>query len=153
MVRRAHSYRLRTGRVSETGRGYLLTTVTRNRAPLFGELALARIAIDELRHCDVIRLSTTLAFVVMPDHLHWLVQLHHGSLAALVKRFKSSSAARINRVLGTPGNALWQKGFHDHAIRDGEDIREIARYIIANPLRAGLATSVSEYPHWDAVWL
>jgi hypothetical protein len=32
-------------------------------------------------------------------------------------------------------------------------LRDIARYIIANPLRAGLAESIGDYPHWDAIWL
>jgi putative transposase len=29
----------------------------------------------------------------------------------------------------------------------------IARYIVANPLRAGLVERLGDYPHWDAVWL
>jgi hypothetical protein len=37
-------------------------------------------------------------------------------------------------------------------IRREEDLVSIARYIVANPLRAGIVKSVREYPHWDAVW-
>jgi hypothetical protein len=48
---------------------------------------------------------------------------------------------------------VWQKGLHDRAIRVDEDIVAIARYIIANPIRAGLVKSIQEYPHWDAIWL
>lgn len=48
---------------------------------------------------------------------------------------------------------IWQRGFHDHALRDDEDLRDIARYIIANPLRSGIAKNIGEYPHWDAIWL
>jgi REP element-mobilizing transposase RayT len=144
---------LRAGRVSEPGRAYLITTVTLDRAPLFNDFDLARAAINELRACDEAGLSATLAFVLMPDHLHWLVQLRQAALADLMKRFKSLSATKINRMRGTPGNTVWQKGFHDHAIRDGEDIREIARYIVANPIRAGLVASPRDYPHWDALWL
>jgi hypothetical protein len=29
----------------------------------------------------------------------------------------------------------------------------LARYIVANPLRAGLVEHLGDYPHWDAVWL
>jgi putative transposase len=89
----------------------------------------------------------------MPDHLHWLLQLQDGSLQSLVRRFKSTSGAAINRAFLTPGARVWQPGFHDRAVRDGEDIRGIARYIVANPLRAGLVRSVREYPHWNASWL
>lgn len=81
------------------------------------------------------------------------MQLQRGDLAGLMRRFKSRSSAPINRSRGTPGQKLWQAGFHDHALRGGEDIRAVARYVIANPLRAGLVGRVGEYPHWDAMWL
>ncbi|MCF6281296.1 MAG: hypothetical protein L3J28_03650 [Candidatus Polarisedimenticolaceae bacterium] len=42
---------------------------------------------------------------------------------------------------------------HDRAIRKEEDLVAIARYIVANPLRAGLVKSIKDYPHWDCVWL
>lgn len=148
-----HSHRLRSGRVSEAGRGYLITTVTQQRQPVFTDFNLARLAIHELRVCDMQGFSHTLAFVLMPDHLHWLVQLQTGSLTELVKRFKSKSAAAINHQRHTYGTPIWQPGFHDHALRDGEDIQHMARYIVANPLRAELVTSVRAYPHWDAIWL
>ena len=61
--------------------------------------------------------------------------------------------ASINRILQTPGQRRWQTGFHDHALRTEEDLPAIARYVIANPLRAGIVTSVRAYPHWDTVWL
>ena len=34
-----------------------------------------------------------------------------------------------------------------------EDLVAVARYIVANPVRAGLVKNVRDYPHWDAVWL
>lgn len=148
-----HGRDLRRGRFSEPGRAYLLTTVVKDRTPLFADLVLARLVVRELRACDERGLSSTLAFVLMPDHLHWLVQLRSGYLADLMKRFKSISAARINKNRDTPGAQVWQAGFHDHAIRDGADMRALARYVVANPVRAGLVKSVRLYPHWDAVWL
>ena len=42
---------------------------------------------------------------------------------------------------------------YDHALRKDEDVKKIARYIIANPLRAGLVEKIEDYPYWDAVWL
>jgi putative transposase len=148
-----HSRKLRAGRVSEIGRAYLVTTVTQGRLPLFADFALARLVVAELRACDQAGLCSTLAFVVMPDHLHWLLQLQTGGLSSLVKRFKSVSGGNVNRQRGTPGDLVWQSGFHDHAIRDGEDLQGIARYVVANPVRAGLVGSARHYPHWDAIWL
>lgn len=148
-----HSCNLRTGRSSEVGRGYLLTTATADRNPVFAHFRLARLAIAELRHCDEAGLSSTLSFVLMPDHLHWLVQLEEGTLSRLMRQFKSCSALQINKFRGTPGRSVWQAGYHDCAIRDGADVRQLARYIVGNPIRAGLVQSAGQYPHWDAWWM
>jgi putative transposase len=152
-MHKPHSNHLRRGRYSEPGRAYLLTTVTKDRQPLFADLTLARHAIHCLRTCDRNNESQTLAFVLMPDHLHWLIILQHPDLSAPMRRFKSLSAKSINRIKGTPGRTIWQPGFHDHALRRDEDMRQIARYIIANPMRAGLVESPGQYSHWDAIWL
>jgi len=66
---------LRKGRHSEPGRVYLVTSVTRNRSPVFAELSAARCLVHSLIKEQEIRRAATLAYVVMPDHLHWLFQL------------------------------------------------------------------------------
>ena len=93
------------------------------------------------------------AWVVMPDHVHWLFQLGDQlDLSSTIKLFKARSAHRVNRFLHRQGS-LWQKAFYDHALRQDEDMRDIARYIVSNPLRAGLVEHIGDYPLWDAVWL
>ena len=149
----AHAHHLRKGRFSETGRIYLVTTVTHDRQPVFSEFYLARRAISALHECDRSGLCKTLSYVLMPDHLHWLFQLEQGNLSVLVARYKHRSAELVNRMRDSRGVSVWQKGFHDHALRMEEDLVDAARYIVANPLRAGLAAEIGEYPHWDAVWL
>ncbi|MCQ9380129.1 transposase [Methyloversatilis sp. XJ19-49] len=141
------SRRLRTGRISIPGQVYLVTTVTRERETVFEDLPAARQTIRSLMKSDARGHAKTLAFVLMPDHLHWMVQLGNSlSLSRVVQQMKSFSA----HAAGTP---LWQPGFHDHALRSDEDLRAAARYLVANPLRAGLVRHVGDYPHWDAVWL
>ena len=44
-------------------------------------------------------------------------------------------------------------GIRNHAVRVEEDVRQIARYIVANPLRAGLVRDLGEYSLWDCAWL
>jgi putative transposase len=94
----------------------------------------------------------TLAWVLMPDHLHWLLVLGAADLGAVVRTLKSRSAIAVNRALGRDG-PVWQKGYHDHAVRGEEDLRAVARYVVANPVRARLVERVGDYPLWDAVWL
>jgi putative transposase len=98
--------------------------------------------------------AKTLAYVVMPDHLHWLFELEKGNqLSLLVGSVKRHSAREISRLLNVTGGVLWQRGFHDHALRSEESLVAVARYIVANPLRAGLVVRVGDYPLWDACWL
>ena len=86
-------------------------------------------------------------YVVMPDHCHWLFSLKDQySLAQTVRMFKGKCSRYV-------GINLWQKGFHDHALRSDSELLPMARYVIANPLRAGLVERVGDYPYWNAVWL
>ncbi|HDS1745913.1 MULTISPECIES: transposase [Pseudomonas] len=149
---RQGNHRLRKGRHAEQGRLYLLTTVTRNRAPIFKNLPFARAAIQQLRLSDQEACCRTLAWVLMPDHLHWLIELGHGTLGELMCAFKSRSSCALYRA-GADRRRIWQPGFHDRALRREQDIRAVARYIIANPIRAGLVQRAGEYSHWDCVWL
>ena len=144
----AHSNRLRRGRVSEMGRCYLITSTTHKRRKIFSFWLYGRCVV-----CGMMAVNaTTLSYVVMPDHIHWLVQLDGGdSLSSCVQKMKSVATKKL-RQLGVAGE-VWQAGFHDRAVRRDEDVIAIARYIVANPLRADLVDSVRDYGLWDAVWI
>ena len=89
--------KLRKGRHSRPGGIYLITFVTSNRETLFTDLTTARLVISSLRKSKG---AETLCFVVMPDHVHWLLQLRpHGELSATIRGVKSASARCINRHL------------------------------------------------------
>lgn len=144
---------LRKGRVSIPGQIYFITTVTADREPLFRSLYTGRLVVDEMGRSEIEGRLTTLAWVLMPDHLHWLVALgNEAELSAAIKIFKASSAWRVNDFLQRRG-PLWQRAYYDHALRRDEDVKKIARYIVANPLRAGLVEHIGDYALWDAVWL
>ena len=143
---------LRKGRHSSPGGIYFVTTNTRGRIPWFSEFRLARIMCRLLHREEGLADAICLCCVVMPDHVHLLVQLNRSPLAAVVNRLKSRSAVLLNREIGRRGG-FWAPGFHDHALRREEDIRGAARYIAANPLRAGLVKRLGDYPYWNAAWL
>lgn len=144
---------LRKGRHSAAGQIYLLTLVTADRRPYFSDLSLGRVVVSVMRSLHDEGALSSLAFVVMPDHVHWLIQLGDRlPLAECVRRCKGGSARRINERLGRRG-AVWQVAYYDRAVRREEDVRNIARYIVANPIRAGLVVRVGDYPLWDATWL
>jgi REP element-mobilizing transposase RayT len=143
---------LRKGRFSESGREYLVTTVTHQRQPWFTDLYVARLLAREMRRLEEEGIATWLAWVVMPDHVHALVSLAgEVDLGEVMNRLKGRSARVINVHVGRTG-PFWQSNFHDHALRAEEDRLAVARYIVANPLRAGLVDRLGDYPHWDSVW-
>lgn len=146
------SCQLRTGRVSEPARVYLLTATVEGRETVFADFFLARLLVAELRSVHEDGLVDSLAWTVMPDHFHWLLTLNNCSLSTVMRRVKGRSARRIHAALGRQGK-LWQYGFHDRALRREDDVLPTARYIVANPIRAGLVSRVGDYPHWDARWL
>lgn len=137
---------LRKGRFTVAGAAYHVVFSTQNRRPEFLDFNSARQLTRFLKMDSELGNSQTLAFVVMPDHIHWLVIVKSGSLSNAVQRVKSMYSRYV-------GEKLWNKGFYDHGIRGDEDLHAVARYIVANPLRAGLVARLGDYPHWDAVWL
>ena len=153
-MKKPQSHRLRAGRISGPNQIYLLTTVCNYREPLFSNITLGRIVVRSLHHHHEHGYVSSLAFVVMPAHLHWLVRLSPGiALPHLMKSVKSYTAREINHHCNTQGKRSWQPGFHDHALRHEEELLHTARYIVANPLRARLVRRLGDYPLWDAVWL
>ncbi len=144
---------LRKGRVSAEGQIYFLTTTSLFRRPIFLDTAVSRLVCKTIHQPWLWRDSRLLAWVLMPNHWHGLVQLGAAdSLSTLMGRFKAVTAKAVpeqSRVNGW----LWSRGFHDHALRSDEDIRDTVRYLIANPLRAGLVEEVGHYPYWNAAWI
>ncbi|MBO3277984.1 REP-associated tyrosine transposase [Pseudomonas schmalbachii] len=143
---------LRKGRASLAGGIYLITAGTIGRARVFDDFPVACIAARCFEDSTVLGSNRMLAWVLMPDHVHWVLRLGIGEqLAASVGRLKSASSRRVNFCLGRQG-ALWTPAFHDHALRREDDLRAIARYVVANPLRA-VVRRVGDYPFWNAIWL
>lgn len=143
---------LRRGRVSIAGQVYLVTTSTDRRQPQLADFWMGRTVVRAMQQIQAQGLATTLAYVVMPDHMHWLFELGNARLVDVVRLVKGRSAYAIAASSSRPGR-VWQSGFHDHALRTEERVIDAARYVIANPLRAGLVTRLGDYPLWDCVWV
>ena len=97
------SHRLRRGRYSEQNRIYLLTANTLERQPIFLNWRVGRRVVEQFKRAQEQGLATSLAWVVMPDHFHWLISLDKGSLDELMCRTKSLSARAINQSTGQTG--------------------------------------------------
>jgi putative transposase len=83
--------------------------------------------------------------VVMPNHVHAIVGLGSRArqasplrLGHVVAAFKSGSAREINSTRGTAGARVWQRGYHDHVVRDEADLQRVREYVESNPIRWAL---------------
>jgi putative transposase len=86
-----------------------------------------------------------LAYCFMPDHLHTLLegQAERADFRLYMHAFKQRSAFNWKRAYGRP---LWERSYFEHVLRDDESATTVARYIVDNPVRAGLIASPADYP-------
>jgi len=151
-VRRGHAAP-RRGRASVTGQVYLVTFTTLDRQDRFTEPDAAFAVSRALAERRLWASSRLLAWVLMPDHWHGLVELGaHDYVPSLVQRVKANTVRRVRQAV--PGiERVWASAYHDRALRADEALVDAARYVVMNPVRAGLVRRVGDYPYWDAVWL
>jgi len=81
----------------------------------------------------------------MPDHLHLIVEGDRDDSdgKALVKAAKQYSAYHFKQA---NGYRLWERYGHDRVIRDDMELAMTVRYLVANPVRAGLVKHPGQYP-------
>jgi len=124
---------------------FSITIGTSPRQPVFQDLAFGRACVEEL---DRVRQQTghpIFAYCLMPDHVHLLVAATEDvSLPQFIQRWKSVCYKRWREAGGE--RSFWQRSFYERAIRQKEDLRGVARYILMNPVRAGLVEDFLAYP-------
>jgi putative transposase len=135
---------------SDPGHVFFVTTCARAGTAPFVDERLARIVVDALQWLRNERCVHLYAYCLMPDHLHVLLQPGSsgealGALMGSVKRFTTRESWKI----GYEGQ-LWQGRFYDRVMRTTEDGHEMARYIVANPVRKGLCGEADSYP-WSGM--
>ena len=91
-----------------------------------------------------------LAWVIMPNHVHCLIETRVGHpLDRVVQTWKSFSAKAANLQLGRRGS-FWQRDYFDRYIRDDEHLAAVQRYIENNPVKAGLCEQPEDWPFGSA---
>jgi len=152
---------------------YLITAVTYRREPVFEEPANAQVAHDDIHFYAAKFKATSLAHVIMPDHVHWVVRPsaedfdrfareqqekggqyadgpHRFYLSKILQDYQRHVAYVVNQYRGTRGAKVWQDGFRDDMLRDEQAIRDAVRYVVFNPVQAGLVESPEDYLYWAA---
>ena len=125
---------------------YFVTTDTWERRQLFLKSDPASIVLEQILDCRARGFYKLHAFVVMPEHLHILMTPgEKASLEKAVQMIKGGSAFKIGKQLNY-SSQIWQTGYHDRWIRDGQEFRIRKQYIDLNPVKAGLAERPADYP-------
>ena len=127
-----------------------LTLVTQARRPMLTRPAVRSALSAALNHVKVRHPMMMLAFVVLPDHCHFLLALPESDpdFSRRVRLIKTFMAHRP----GLP-RAIWQKAFWGHMIRCEADLDRHLDYIHYNPVKHGLVSKVMDWPdssfaHW-----
>lgn len=58
--------------------------------------------------------------------------------------FKQKTSYYFKRVTGYK---LWQENYHEHVLRNDEDVEKVIKYILHNPVRAGIVRNYYDYPY------
>ena len=113
---------------------------------------IAEIVQDNLLHFDTQRYRL-LAWVIMPNHVHVLIETQQGHpLPQVVHSWKSYTANYANQVLRRVG-PFWHREFFDRYIRDERHLEKAVLYIHGNPVAAGLAERAEDWPYGSARWV
>jgi putative transposase len=117
---------------------------TEDRHKCFSDLEFGRRACTQLLRTAADWWVEVIAYCFMPDHLHVLVEAksEDANSRKWADIFRQVSGFHFRRERG---HRLWQDGDYDHILRKEDDVRAVAKYIVLNPVRAGLCTASSEY--------
>jgi len=85
------------------------------------------------------------AWCIMPNHVHVLIEMKDKPLPRIVWTLKSYTAHEANKLLGRRGK-FWMKDHFDRYIRDEKHFNATVKYILENPVRAGLVEIPDQWP-------
>lgn len=132
-------------RYFKEGQCCFLTHVTYQRKPiLVKHVELLMSTINQYRKQIPFDL---VAWVVLPDHWHCIVDPCDNDLAALMKKIKLSFAQKYLKAQGTNSGRTWHNRYWDHIIRDERDMNRHLDYIHYNPVKHGLVDASANYLH------
>jgi REP element-mobilizing transposase RayT len=139
---------------------YFITVCTKDRMPLLGEIVGAaalsgphitlshygQIADQYIRNINTKYQHISVpVYCIMPNHIHLIVMINihnSGSLRAATPTAATPTVSipsiiHALKTLATKetGISLWQRGYYEHIIRNGQDYLHIWQYIETNPAK------------------
>ena len=124
---------------------YSLTFCTDQRRKLFEKQEAVDLVLEQISRTSTELRFAVIAYCFMPDHVHLLID---GKAAdsdgkVFIARVKQYSGYHYAKKFNAK---LWQRYGYEHVVRDDEVTTVVAKYILENPVRAGLVERVEDYP-------
>jgi putative transposase len=139
-------------RFSGHGLPYFVTSNTDRRSSLFTDpraVSLLMQVVKEVRAQTGLRIH---AYVVMPDHVHFVLGLSpRETVSRVMELIKGRFAHRWNRRTGGKGS-VWQSRFNERALRTDDALRSAIDYVHMNPVEAGLVERPEDYQWSSSGW-
>ena len=133
--------------VLSSARVFFATTKTSMARRLLQSERNAMLLIDVLRSNVALNKFQLHDFVIMPDHLHLLMTLPGDiTIERAMQLIKGGFSYRLKREFGYQGE-VWQRGFSEVRISDGQSFSKHREYILQNPVKAGLVGTAEQYPY------
>ena len=140
----------RLRRIALTDRIFFVTTNLQPKAAPFSpqERKLLLETLDTERRRRTFHLY---GYVVMPSHLHLLVDPGEQALSDLLRNYKSKAALALVH-LGMRRGPFWQPRYFDSICRHVRNFGEKLEYIHNNPVEAKLVDGPEDWPWSSAGW-
>ncbi len=125
-----------------------ITSVTKDRKPYLKSREDIKLFFYTLREVQKIHPFNLQAYVVLPEHFHWLIRLEstQSNFSVIMKSVKMNFTRNYKDAHQIKDNlSLWQRGFWDHVIRDENDLSTHLDYIHWNPIKHGYVTKPEQW--------
>jgi putative transposase len=135
-------------RYHREGNFYFITNVTFGRSPILTKNV--RLLTNAIMSARVKTPFELLAWVIIPDHFHFVIGPSSWDISKLLQTIKMSFGASYRKQVGISSGRVWQNRFWDHIIRDQEDLNRHLDYVHYNPVKHGLAQSAFDWK-WSSI--
>ena len=130
-------------------RRYYLTICTHGRCRSFADTETVAQTLLQFLRVAAEESIEIVAYCFMPDHVHFIVVATSPSadLQRFVRLAKKRSGFAFARKTG---HRLWQDSYFERVVRGDQGLPGLIEYVVHNPVRAGIARTAAEYPHWGS---
>jgi len=112
---------------------------------------LSEIVANSIKFWDNKRMEL-ISYCIMSNHVHLVLKMYYKNengeilyLRNVLESIKKYSAKECNKIIGKAGNKFWEYESYDRLVRDTSELYRIIKYVLDNPVKAGLCENKSDW--------